>query len=191
VAELTLGSAAKESPAACTSDDRVVAGALVPAGAISEVGAIAGVVSHFANWSRQQLRRDVPLRDEGVLEFRRGRGITAAPAPERGAVTARARELVTFARQHGYDQREFIEFIANLDAPVSIRSSTIPVDLIARGEMLVGRLRRPSLPAWERIRGHPTPTRRSPSVNSPSPPHETTPTANARGNALLGCDVTR
>ena len=39
------------------------------------------------------------LRDEGLLEFRRGRGILVAGTPERGAVVQRARELVDFARQ--------------------------------------------------------------------------------------------
>jgi DNA-binding GntR family transcriptional regulator len=42
------------------------------------------------------------LRDEGLLEFRRGRGISVAGTPERGAVVQRARELVEFARHHGY-----------------------------------------------------------------------------------------
>src|SRR6476659_9765659 len=42
------------------------------------------------------------LRDEGLLEFRRGRGITVAGTPERGAVVSRTRDLVEFARQHGY-----------------------------------------------------------------------------------------
>src|SRR5512133_1772249 len=42
------------------------------------------------------------LRDEGLLEFRRGRGITVAGTPQRGAVVARARELVEFARGQGY-----------------------------------------------------------------------------------------
>src|SRR5215212_6578647 len=37
------------------------------------------------------------LRDEGILEFRRGRGVTVAGTPERTAVVARARELVEFA----------------------------------------------------------------------------------------------
>src|SRR4029077_1951552 len=38
------------------------------------------------------------LRDEGLLEFRRGRGITVAGTPERGAVVARAKVRVTFHR---------------------------------------------------------------------------------------------
>ena len=42
------------------------------------------------------------LRDEGLLEFRRGRGISVAGTPERGAVVQRARELVEFARHQGY-----------------------------------------------------------------------------------------
>jgi GntR family transcriptional regulator len=42
------------------------------------------------------------LRDEGLLEFRRGHGITVAGTPQRGAVLTQARELVRLARQHGY-----------------------------------------------------------------------------------------
>src|SRR4249920_544689 len=37
------------------------------------------------------------LRDEGLLEFRRGRGITVTGTPQRGAVVAQAKELVSFA----------------------------------------------------------------------------------------------
>jgi GntR family transcriptional regulator len=51
------------------------------------------------------------LRDEGLLEFRRGRGVTVAGTPERGAVIARARELVHFARQQGYRRDELIKLI--------------------------------------------------------------------------------
>ena len=51
------------------------------------------------------------LRDEGLLEFRRGRGITVAGTPERGAVVARARELVEFARAQGYRVDELVEMI--------------------------------------------------------------------------------
>jgi GntR family transcriptional regulator len=54
------------------------------------------------------------LRDEGLLEFRRGRGITVAGSPERGAVVARARELVRFARQHGYRTDELIAIIEHV-----------------------------------------------------------------------------
>jgi GntR family transcriptional regulator len=54
------------------------------------------------------------LRDEGMLEFRRGRGVTVAGTPERGAVIARARELVSFARQQGYRRDELIQLIEDL-----------------------------------------------------------------------------
>ena len=54
------------------------------------------------------------LRDEGLLEFRRGRGISVAGTPERGAVVQRARELVDFARHHGYRLDELIEIIENV-----------------------------------------------------------------------------
>src|SRR5579875_3540073 len=42
------------------------------------------------------------LRDEELLEIRQGRGITVAGTPQRGAVVARARDLVAFARKNGY-----------------------------------------------------------------------------------------
>jgi GntR family transcriptional regulator len=51
------------------------------------------------------------LRDEGLLEFRRGRGITVAGTSERGAVLARAKELVAFARSQGYRREELIQII--------------------------------------------------------------------------------
>jgi GntR family transcriptional regulator len=54
------------------------------------------------------------LRDEGLLDFRRGRGITVAGTPERGAVVARARELVRLSRRHGYGLDELIRIIENV-----------------------------------------------------------------------------
>ncbi len=54
------------------------------------------------------------LRDEGLLEFRRGRGITVTGTPKRGAVLAQARALVEFARQHGYGRAELIQMITDL-----------------------------------------------------------------------------
>lgn len=54
------------------------------------------------------------LREEGLLEFRRGRGIAVAGTPERGAVLAQLRNLLEFARQHGYGHGEIIQMINDL-----------------------------------------------------------------------------
>ena len=51
------------------------------------------------------------LRDEGLLEFRRGRGVSVAGTAEHGAVVEKARELVLFARHHGYRLEELVEII--------------------------------------------------------------------------------
>src|SRR5689334_11212743 len=54
------------------------------------------------------------LRDEGLLEFRRGRGITVAATPQHGVVVARVRDLVQFARRHGYRREELLEIIETI-----------------------------------------------------------------------------
>jgi DNA-binding transcriptional regulator YhcF (GntR family) len=54
------------------------------------------------------------LRDEGLLEFRRGRGISVSGTPERGAVISRAKELVEFARGHGYPLDELLKIIEDV-----------------------------------------------------------------------------
>jgi len=54
------------------------------------------------------------LRDEGLLDFRRGRAITVSSAPHRGAVVERAHDLVSFARLHGYRRDELIRIIENV-----------------------------------------------------------------------------
>jgi len=54
------------------------------------------------------------LRDEGLLAFRRGRGITVTGTPEDGALLERARELVGFARRNGYQVDEVIRIIEAL-----------------------------------------------------------------------------
>ena len=51
------------------------------------------------------------LREEGLLEFRRGRGITVIGTPEQGAVIEGARDLVQLARHHGYRLEELISVI--------------------------------------------------------------------------------
>ena len=54
------------------------------------------------------------LRDEGLLEFRRGRGISVTGTLEQGAVITRAKELLDFARQQGYKPDEVLRIIENL-----------------------------------------------------------------------------
>jgi GntR family transcriptional regulator len=54
------------------------------------------------------------LRDEGLLEIRQGRGIRVTGTPERGAVTARTRELLTFARDQGYRPDELVAIIRGI-----------------------------------------------------------------------------
>jgi GntR family transcriptional regulator len=54
------------------------------------------------------------LRDEGLLELRQGRGIRVAGTPQRGAVLAKAIELVQLGRQNGYNRAELMEIIEGL-----------------------------------------------------------------------------
>jgi GntR family transcriptional regulator len=61
---------------------------------------LAAVLGVNANTVLRALRT---LRDEGLLEFRRGRGVTVSGgAPGRSAVIDKARELVMLGRTHGY-----------------------------------------------------------------------------------------
>ena len=54
------------------------------------------------------------LRDEGLLEFRRGRGMTVVGEPERGLVVSRALEFLAFARQQGYRRSDVLKLIQDL-----------------------------------------------------------------------------
>src|SRR6266513_4783528 len=56
---------------------------------------LAAVLGVNTNTVLRALRQ---LRDEGLLDFRRGRGVTVAGTPEHGAVIRQAKELVHFAR---------------------------------------------------------------------------------------------
>ena len=73
-----------------------------------DLAAVLGVNSNTV------LRALRTLRDEGLLEFRRGRGISVAGSPERGEVVRRSRDLVEFARHHGYRMDELIEIIRSV-----------------------------------------------------------------------------
>jgi GntR family transcriptional regulator len=55
------------------------------------------------------------LRDEGLLEFRRGRGIhVSGDAAPKSTVLAKAHELVELARREGYRKDDLIELIAHI-----------------------------------------------------------------------------
>jgi GntR family transcriptional regulator len=51
------------------------------------------------------------LRDEGLLEFRRGRGVSVTGTPERTAVLLKAQELLETARHHGYRREEILRIM--------------------------------------------------------------------------------
>jgi GntR family transcriptional regulator len=70
---------------------------------------LAAVLGVNANTVFRGLRT---LRDEGLLEFRRGRGVTVTGAgPGRSVILAKARELVALARSYGYPPRELAKII--------------------------------------------------------------------------------
>jgi GntR family transcriptional regulator len=72
---------------------------------------LAAVIGVNTNTVLRALRT---LRDEGLLEFRRGRGVSVAGTPERGAVVSRAREFVQFAREQGYRRDDVVRLIERL-----------------------------------------------------------------------------
>ncbi|MEV0202135.1 GntR family transcriptional regulator [Nonomuraea sp. NPDC050691] len=55
------------------------------------------------------------LRDEGLLEFRRGRGVSVAGvAGGRALLVQRARELLEDAQRHGYGREDLITILEEL-----------------------------------------------------------------------------
>jgi GntR family transcriptional regulator len=54
------------------------------------------------------------LREEGLLDFQRGRGITVAGTTQQGVVVKRVRELIEFCRLQGYRRDEIIQMIESL-----------------------------------------------------------------------------
>lgn len=82
-----------------------------PGERLPPAGDIAAVLHVNRNTVLRALRI---LRDEGLLEFRRGRGVTVAGTPEAGAVLAKAREFVQFAKAQGYRRDELLGLIERL-----------------------------------------------------------------------------
>jgi GntR family transcriptional regulator len=70
---------------------------------------LAAVLGVNANTVFRALRT---LREEELVEFRRGRGVRVTGAgPGKSAVVAMARELVALARRHGYRPEEVAQII--------------------------------------------------------------------------------
>lgn len=51
------------------------------------------------------------LRDEGLLDFTRGRGVRVVGTGERGKVLAKVQELLQFAEDFGYQSEEVVTMI--------------------------------------------------------------------------------
>jgi GntR family transcriptional regulator len=75
---------------------------------VKDIAAVLGVNKNTV------LRAMHILREEGLVEFGRGRGITVLGTPEKGAVISRVRDLLTFARSQGYQRDALIEIIESL-----------------------------------------------------------------------------
>jgi len=82
-----------------------------PGDRLPPAGDLAAVIGVNKNTVLRALRA---LRDEGLLEFRRGRGISVAGTSSQGEVLARAKELVDFARDRGYRPDELVQIINRL-----------------------------------------------------------------------------
>jgi GntR family transcriptional regulator len=86
------------------ADGEAVAGERLPPA--RDLAAVLGV---NANTVFRALRT---LREEGLVEFRRGRGVSVTGiGPQRSAVVAKARELVAVARRYGYRPEELTAII--------------------------------------------------------------------------------
>jgi GntR family transcriptional regulator len=54
------------------------------------------------------------LRDEGLLEFSRGRGVRVCGTRQQSAVIARTRELLEFARREGIRKDDLVRIIHDM-----------------------------------------------------------------------------
>jgi GntR family transcriptional regulator len=72
---------------------------------------LAAVMHVNANTVLRALRL---LRDEGLVELRPGHGIRVSGTPQRGALLAKAIELVKLSRESGYNRAELLDIIKQL-----------------------------------------------------------------------------
>jgi GntR family transcriptional regulator len=93
----------------------IAEGQAAPGERLPPAGDLAAVLGVNRNTVLRALRL---LREEGVVEFRRGRGITVtAAAPQAAALVAAARDLLALARRNGYDRDDLIGLIQDLPDP--------------------------------------------------------------------------
>jgi GntR family transcriptional regulator len=90
----------------------IASGEALPGEKLPPARDLAAVLGVNANTVFRALRL---LRDEGLLEFRRGRGVSVTGvAMQRADVISRARDLVEYARQNGYQRDELVGIIQSL-----------------------------------------------------------------------------
>jgi GntR family transcriptional regulator len=89
----------------------IVQGEALPGDRLPPARDLAAEIGVNSNTVLRALRT---LRDEGLLEFRRGRGITVAGTIDGNAVIAETQALLHFARQRGYGRNELISLIQSL-----------------------------------------------------------------------------
>jgi GntR family transcriptional regulator len=103
--------AALHDQAAAQIRRAIAEGQAAPGERLPPAGDLAAVLGVNRNTVLRALRL---LREEGLLEFRRGRGVTVAGTPERTAVLEKARELLVLARRHGYHREELVRILETL-----------------------------------------------------------------------------
>lgn len=89
----------------------IAEGEAVPGEGLPPARDLAAVLGVNTNTVLRALRL---LRDEGLIEFRRGRGVRVIGTPERSAVVTRTKELIQFARKQGYRADDVIKMIESL-----------------------------------------------------------------------------
>ncbi|GII90157.1 GntR family transcriptional regulator [Sinosporangium siamense] len=90
----------------------ITQGTYVPGDRLPPARDLADALGINANTVLRALRE---LRDEGLLEFRRGRGVSVQRLPDpKSALESLARELVEEAGRYGYSKDDVIEILRGL-----------------------------------------------------------------------------
>jgi DNA-binding transcriptional regulator YhcF (GntR family) len=89
-------------------------GVLAPGERLPPAGELAALLQVNANTALAAYRR---LRAEGILEFRRGRGVRVrADSQALSSVTMIVRELLELGRKYGYTASELAQLVATFEA---------------------------------------------------------------------------